>query len=199
MNNENRKNEYYNYILKILALIKYAKMFKDFNKINDIENVAMEMLNNFENCNFNKINYFSKEEVLTPSIGFVLLIKNNDNKILFIKNKDKINLPFSNFEIYKGFEENINDYLKNNEIEVNKIECKGIINKFPLEHNNDIINKNFSTPEYIFILSSEIKSYNINNKFEFIDIENINNTDLFTKEEIYKFIEISNKNEFYKE
>lgn len=195
MNNENRKNEYYNYILKLLALIKYSKICKDNSKIDEIEKLAMEMLNNFENCNFNKINYFSKEEVLTPAIGFIFIIKNENNEILFLKNNEKYELPFSNFEIYKGFNENIDNYLKKESIDIKNYCIKGIINKMPLDN----LNKNFSTPEYLFILSSEIKSYNINNSFIFIDKKEINDTFLFNKEEIIKFITISNSEEFYKE
>lgn len=195
MNNENRKNEYYNYILKLLALIKYSKICKDNSKIDEIEKLVMEMLNNFENCNFNKINYFSKEEVLTPAIGFIFIIKNETNEILFLKNNEKYELPFSNFEIYKGFNENIDNYLKKVSIDIKNYCIKGIINKMPLDN----LNKNFSTPEYLFILSSEIKSYNINNSFIFIDEKEINDTFLFNKEEIIKFITISNSEEFYKE
>ena len=195
MNNENRKNEYYNYILKLLALIKYSKICKDNSKIDEIEKLAMEMLNNFENCNFNKINYFSKDEVLTPAIGFIFIIKNENNEILFLKNNEKYELPFSNFEIYKSFNENIDNYLKKESIDIKNYCIKGIINKMPLDN----LNKNFSTPEYLFILSSEIKSYNINNSFIFIDEKEINDTFLFNKEEIIKFITISNSEEFYKE
>ncbi len=199
MINEKRKLEYYNYILKILALVKVAKIFKDIDKIDEIEKVAMEMLNNFENCNFNKINFFSKEEVVTPGVGFILLIKNENDEYLFKKNKEEIELFYSSFEILKSMDENINEYLKNSNLKIEDYDVKGVINKIPLKEENGKINTYFSTPMYIFILSSKIKSYNIDNDFIFIKKEDINDTKLFSKNEIIKFIDISINDKFYKE
>ncbi len=199
MINEKRKLEYYNYILKILALVKVAKIFKDIDKIDEIEKVAMEMLNNFENCNFNKINFFSKEEVVTPGVGFILLIKNENDEYLFKKNKEDIELFYSSFEILKSMDENINEYLKNSNLKIEDYDVKGVINKIPLKEENGKINTYFSTPMYIFILSSKIKSYNIDNDFIFIKKEDINDTKLFSKNEIIKFIDISINDKFYKE
>ncbi len=199
MINEKRKLEYYNYILKILALCKVAKIFNDINKIEEIEKTAMDMLNNFENCNFNKINFFSKEEVVTPGVGFILLIKNENDEYLFKKNKEEIELFYSSFEILKSMDENINEYLKNSNLKIEDYDVKGVINKIPLKEENGKINTYFSTPMYIFILSSKIKSYNIDNDFIFIKKEDINDTKLFSKNEIIKFIDISINDKFYKE
>ena len=200
MINEKRKLEYYNYILKILAMCKLAKFFNDMDKIEEIEKIAMDMLNNFENCNFNKINFFSKEEVVTPAVGYILLIKNENDEYLFKKNKEELEVLFNPFEILKSMDENINEYLKNNNLEISKdYEVKGIINEIPLKEENTKINNYFSTPMYLFILTSQIKSYNIDSDFIFIKKSDIKDTKLFSKNEIIKFIDISINDKFYKE
>ena len=200
MINEKRKLEYYNYILKILAMCKLAKFFNDMDKIEEIEKTAMDMLNNFENCNFNKINFFSKEEVVTPAVGYILLIKNENDEYLFKKNKEELEVLFNPFEILKSMDENINEYLKNNNLEISKdYEVKGIINEIPLKEENAKINNYFSTPMYLFILTSQIKSYNIDSDFIFIKKSDIKDTKLFNKNEIIKFIDISINDKFYKE
>ena len=200
MINEKRKLEYYNYILKILAMCKLAKFFNDMDKIEEIEKTAMDMLNNFENCNFNKINFFSKEEVVTPAVGYILLIKNENDEYLFKKNKEELEIIFNPFEILKSMDENINEYLKNNNLEISKdYEVKGIINEIPLKEENAKINNYFSTPMYLFILTSQIKSYNMNSDFIFIKKSDIKDTKLFGKNEIIKFIDISINDKFFKE
>ena len=200
MINEKRKLEYYNYILKILAMCKLAKFFNDISKIEEIEKTAMDMLNNFENCNFNKINFFSKEEVVTPAVGYILLIKNESNEYLFKKNKDELEVLYNPFEILKSMDKNINEYLKNNNLEINEdYEIKGIINEIPLKEEEGKINNYFSTPMYLFILTSQIKSYNIDSDFIFIKKSDIKDTKLFSKNEIIKFIDISINDKFYKE
>ena len=200
MINEKRKLEYYNYILKILAMCKLAKFFNDMDKIEEIEKTAMDMLNNFENCNFNKINFFSKEEVVTPAVGYILLIKNENNEYLFKKNKDELEVLYNPFEILKSMDENINEYLKNNNLEISKdYEVKGIINEIPLKEENAKINNYFSTPMYLFILTSQIKSYNMDSDFIFIKKSDIKDTKLFGKNEIIKFIDISINDKFFKE
>lgn len=200
MINEKRKLEYYNYILKILAMCKLAKFFNDMDKIEEIEKTAMDMLNNFENCNFNKINFFSKEEVVTPAVGYILLIKNENDEYLFKKNKEELEVLFNPFEILKSMDENINEYLKNNNLEISKdYEVKGIINEIPLKEENAKINNYFSTPMYLFILTSQIKSYNMDSDFIFIKKSDIKDTKLFGKNEIIKFIDISINDKFFKE
>ena len=200
MINEKRKLEYYNYILKILAMCKLAKFFNDMDKIEEIEKTAMDMLNNFENCNFNKINFFSKEEVVTPAVGYILLIKNENDEYLFKKNKEELEVLFNPFEILKSMDENINEYLKNNNLEISKdYEVKGIINEIPLKEENAKINNYFSTPMYLFILTSQIKSYNMDSDFIFIKKSDIKDTKLFSKNEIIKFIDISINDKFFKE
>ncbi len=200
MINEKRKLEYYNYILKILAMCKLAKFFNDIDKIEEIEKTAMDMLNNFENCNFNKINFFSKEEVVTPAVGYILLIKNENDEYLFKKNKDELEALFNPFEILKSMDENINEYLKNNNLEIDKdYEVKGIINEIPLKDEGSKINNYFSTPMYLFILTSQIKSYNMDSDFIFIKKSDIKDTKLFSKSEIIKFIDISINDKFFKE
>ena len=200
MINEKRKLEYYNYILKILAMCKLAKFFNDMDKIEEIEKTAMDMLNNFENCNFNKINFFSKEEVVTPAVGFILLIKNENNEYLFKKNEDELEVLYNPFEILKSMDENINEYLKNNNLEINEdYEVKGVINEIPLKEEEGKINNYFSTPMYLFILTSQIKSYNIDSDFIFIKKSDIKDTKLFSKNEIIKFIDISINDKFFKE
>ena len=200
MINEKRKLEYYNYILKILAMCKLAKFFNDMDKIEEIEKTAMDMLNNFENCNFNKINFFSKEEVVTPAVGYILLIKNENDEYLFKKNKEELEIIFNPFEILKSMDENINEYLKNNNLEISKdYEVKGIINEIPLKEENAKINNYFSTPMYLFILTSQIKSYNMDSDFIFIKKSDIKDTKLFGKNEIIKFIDISINDKFFKE
>ena len=200
MINEKRKLEYYNYILKILAMCKLAKFFNDMDKIEEIEKTAMDMLNNFENCNFNKINFFSKEEVVTPAVGYILLIKNENDEYLFKKNKEELEVLFNPFEILKSMDENINEYLKNNNLDISKdYEVKGIINEIPLKEENAKINNYFSTPMYLFILTSQIKSYNIDSDFIFIKKSDIKDTKLFNKNEIIKFIDISINDKFFKE
>lgn len=96
-------------------------------------------------------------------------------------------------------DENINDYLKINCLEIDDYNVKGIINELPLKNEDGIINRYFSTPMYIFILSSNIKSYNMDNNFIFIKKDDINDTKLFSKNEIIKFIDISINDKFYKE
>ena len=200
MINEKRKLEYYNYILKILAMCKLAKFFNDISKIEEIEKTAMDMLNNFENCNFNKINFFSKEEVVTPAVGYILLIKNENNEYLFKKNKDELEVLYNPFEILKSMDKNINEYLKNNNLEINEdYEIKGIINEIPLKEEEGKINNYFSTPMYLFILTSQIKSYNMDSDFIFIKKSDIKDTKLFGKNEIIKFIDISINDKFFKE
>ena len=200
MINEKRKLEYYNYILKILAMCKLAKFFNDMDKIEEIEKTAMDMLNNFENCNFNKINFFSKEEVVTPAVGYILLIKNENDEYLFKKNKEELEVLFNPFEILKSMDENINEYLKDNNLEISKdYEVKGIINEIPLKEENAKINNYFSTPMYLFILTSQIKSYNMDSDFIFIKKSDIKDTKLFSKNEIIKFIDISINDKFFKE
>ena len=200
MINEKRKLEYYNYILKILAMCKLAKFFNDMDKIEEIEKTAMDMLNNFENCNFNKINFFSKEEVVTPAVGFILLIKNENNEFLFKKNKDELEVLYNPFEILKSMDENINEYLKNNNLEISEdYKVKGVINEIPLKEEEAKINNYFSTPMYLFILTSQIKSYNMDSDFIFIKKSDIKDTKLFSKNEIIKFIDISINDKFFKE
>ena len=201
MINDKRKLEFYNYILKLLSQIKLFKMFKDFKIIDEMEETLMSLLNNFENCNFNKINYFSKEEVITPSIGFTFIFNNEDDETLFkINDNNEFELPFSNFELFKSFDENINNFLNLNSIKLEDYDVKGIINILPLRSENNKINDYFSTPEYLFVLSSNNKIYNINEKFKYLKKEEIKDSKLFSKNEILKFIEIAKSNEkFYKE
>lgn len=200
MINEKRKLEYYNYILKILAMCKLAKFFNNIDKIEEIEKTAMDMLNNFENCNFNKINFFSKEEVVTPAVGFIFLIKNENDEYLFKKNKEELEILFSPFEILKSMDENINEYLKNNNLEIIKdYDVKGIVNEMPLKEEDNKINNYFSTPMYLFILTSQIKSYNMDSDFIFIKKSEVRDTKLFSKTEIIKFIDISINDKFFKE
>jgi len=184
-----QKLEFYNYLLKVSSLLRINSLFPEENSNKEIEELTMEILNNFENVNFNRPNYFYKEKHITPSNHFVLIVE-SDQKYLFIKNENNIEIPNGYFELFTSFKDNLIEYFKRIGSELINFELKGIKFIDTFREKNENIDNLTPVPEYLYIVKAEVKGVD---NMCFLEKNEIKDTKLYTKEEILNFIEISNK------
>lgn len=184
--NEKKEIEFYNYLIKMLSLFSEYFLFSEKKEelVKTMQQKTMEILNYFENVNFNKPNYFYKDYIETPTINFLFFIYKED-KILFKKDDSKFKL----LRFYPSPVENIpltlsrifNEELKldfNNEFIKSNVKLENIESIIPFEDSND---KN-PISQYIFIFSLELdkiskinlESFSLMNIKENINIDYLN-------------------------
>ncbi len=89
---EKEKLYFYNYLLKISSIakigLKYSKdpyAIENYKEINDL---TLKYLEDFENVNFNRNNFFEKDIYPTPNISVRTVILNKDKEVLLVKEVD---------------------------------------------------------------------------------------------------------------
>ena len=88
-------NNFLDFIIKVQSISKIGLLYsKDPYAIENYEalnNLSIEMLENFENIDLNKNNYFQKDIYPTPNISVRVIIFNENKEIMFVKEKRQQN------------------------------------------------------------------------------------------------------------
>jgi len=83
---------FYEFIIKIQAISKIGLKFskdpyalENYQELNDL---SSQMLKDFMNLDFSKPNYFNKDAYPTPNVSVRVLLLNDHDEILYVKDKD---------------------------------------------------------------------------------------------------------------
>lgn len=188
MNKEVKSYSLYSYLIKISSLLKVAKILNKEETINEIEKLVEEMLNFYENVNFDKPNFFYKDYIPTPSTRIVLLIKKEDD-LLFIKEDESYKTLNFLSSLDKSIDIDIKTYLNKLNLNLIDYELKMIKFREPLTNKNN----NYSNYENLLIFEVKIDKIIDSEKLSFLFINSLK--ELSKKDEL----NINELNEILKE
>lgn len=98
--------KFLDFIIKVQSISKIGLLYsKDPYAIENYEalnELSFKMLQDFENIDFGKDNYFKKDIYPTPNISVRVIVRNNDGEIMFVKEKreQKYSLPGGWCDLY---------------------------------------------------------------------------------------------------
>lgn len=148
-------NNFLDFIIKVQSISKIGLLYsKDPYAIENYEalnKLSIEMLENFENINLNRNNYFQKDIYPTPNISVRVIIFNENKEIMLVKEKRQQNysLPGGWCDLYDSpSEAAIKEVHEEGGVDIKIKRLIGIL---------DVSNTN-SIPGYVIVFEGEMIS-----------------------------------------
>lgn len=177
MNNEEKYQEFYNYIIKMLSLAKIGLVFsKDpyaISNYEQIQSISMRMLENFEHVKIDRHNYFQRNIYPTPNVSLRVAVFNKENEILFVREviDHGYSLPGGWCDLYDSpLDTARNECMQEAGIRIKNITFKGIFNRTPFKQINEKFER-ATVPEYLILLKAEIDGKFQEHEYETDDVK----------------------------
>lgn len=194
--------ELFNYLIKIQSIskigLKYSKDPYAISNYKEIQELTMDMLEDFLNIKFDRPNYFIRDIYPTPNISVrTVILSSSKDKVLLVREKEeqKYSLPGGWCDLYESAKEGaIKECLQEAGAKVNIIRLVGLTNRF-----NKLEKSHLS--EYVAVFLGEIEGKLKSHEYEtddvgFFDIDNLPEISKKTsKDELLRFINAAKNNE----
>ncbi len=186
---------FYDFLIKIQSIAKIGLKFsKDpyaLSNYQEINDLSTKFLEDFQNVNFERNNYFERDIYPTPNVSVRTIIFSEDRKkILMVReaSSHEYSLPGGWADLYDSPSKAAkNECIQEAGAEVEMVRLVGITDRTPFKNAN-------SVPEYVIIFEGKIKVLHEEHEYEtddvgFFDIDNLPVISRKTsKEELMKFI-----------
>lgn len=186
---------FYDFLIKIQSIAKIGLKFsKDpyaLSNYQEINDLSTKFLEDFQNVNLNRNNYFERDIYPTPNVSVRTIIFSDDRKkILMVReaSSHEYSLPGGWADLYDSPSKAAkNECIQEAGAEVEMVRLVGITDRTPFKNTN-------SVPEYVVIFEGKIKVLHEEHEYEtddvaFFDIENLPVISRKTsKEELMRFI-----------
>ncbi len=147
---------YYDYIIKMQSIARIGLKFttdpyarENYEEINEL---SMKMLQDFENVQFDRPNYFARDVYPTPNISVRTVIKNEKGEILFVREaKDNTySLPGGWCDLYDSPQTAAkNEISQEAGVEAKITRLVGILDHTPFKNDKSI-------PEYVIVFEGVV-------------------------------------------
>lgn len=192
----------YDYIIKIQSIAKiglvYSKDPYALTNYQEINDLSTKFLEEFQNVNLDRNNYFERNIYPTPNISARVVIFNKDKtKVLMVREvaTQTYSLPGGWCDLYDSPSETAkNEALQEAGASIKNLRLVGITNRTPFISASSI-------PNYVVIFEAEVDHFNKEHEYEtddvnFFDIDNLPEVSRKTsKEELLRFIIAAKKGE----
>ena len=186
---------FYDFLIKIQSIAKIGLKFsKDpyaLSNYHEINDLSTKFLEDFQNVNFERNNYFERDIYPTPNVSVRTIIFSEDRKkILMVReaSSHEYSLPGGWADLYDSPSKAAkNECIQEAGAEVEMVRLVGITDRTPFKNAN-------SVPEYVIIFEGKIKVLHEEHEYEtddvgFFDIDNLPVISRKTsKEELMRFI-----------
>lgn len=187
---------FYDFLIKIQSISKigliYSKDPYALSNYKEINDLSTKFLEDFQNVDLNRNNYFERDVYPTPNISVRTVIFNEDRtKVLLVREavSQEYSLPGGWCDLYDSpSTAGKNECLQEAGAEVEMVRLIGITDRTPYKHKN-------SVPEYVVIFEGKIKKMNKEHEYETDDVQffDINNLPTLSrkssKEEFMRFVQ----------
>ncbi len=174
---ENKYQEFYNYIIKMLSIAKIGLVFsKDeyaLTNYKQIEDLSIKMLENFEHLKFDRHNYFQRNIYPTPNISVRVAIFNKNGEILLVREviDHGYSLPGGWCDLYDSPRESIeNECMQEAGVLVKDIEFLGLFNRTPFKQEVGAMERK-TVPEYLLLVKAKLASKFNEHEYETDDVK----------------------------
>lgn len=170
---------FYDFLIKVQSIAKIGLKFSkdpyaitNYQEINDL---STKFLEDFQNVDLNRSNYFERDIYPTPSISVRTVIFNEDRtKVLLVRevSSHEYSLPGGWADLYDSPSKAAkNECLQEAGAEVEMIRLVGITDRTPFKNKT-------SVPEYVIIFEGKIKVLHEEHEYEtddvgFFDLDNL--------------------------
>ena len=192
----------YDYIIKIQSIAKiglvYSKDPYALTNYKEINDLSTKFLEEFQDVNLERNNYFERQIYPTPNISARVVIFNEDkSKVLMVREvvSQTYSLPGGWCDLYDSPSDTAkNEALQEAGVVIKNLRLVGITNRTPFISNTSI-------PNYVVIFEAEVDHFNKEHEYEtddvnFFDISNLPEVSRKTsKEELLRFINAAKKGE----
>ena len=192
----------YDYIIKIQSIAKiglvYSKDPYALTNYQEINDLSTKFLEEFQDVNLDRNNYFERNIYPTPNISARVVIFNKDKtKVLMVREvaTQTYSLPGGWCDLYDSPSETAkNEALQEAGAVIKNLRLVGITNRTPFISASSI-------PNYVVIFEAEVDHFNKEHEYEtddvnFFDIDNLPEVSRKTsKEELLRFIIAAKKGE----
>ena len=186
---------FYDFLIKIQSIAKIGLKFsKDpyaLSNYQEINDLSTKFLEDFQNVNLQRNNYFERDIYPTPNVSVRTIIFSDDRKkILMVReaSSHEYSLPGGWADLYDSPSKAAkNECIQEAGAEVEMVRLVGITDRTPFKNAN-------SVPEYVVIFEGKIKVLHEEHEYEtddvgFFDIDNLPVISRKTsKEELMRFI-----------
>lgn len=153
---ENDNNKYLDYIMKLQAIakvgLKYSKDSYAIKNYQEIQDLTMEMLENFVNIKFERPNYFVRDVYPTPNISVRTVILNENNEVLLVKEKSDhgYSLPGGWCDLYDSPSvAAVRECYEEAGVKVALLRLIGVTNRIPYL-------RKYETPSYVILFQAKV-------------------------------------------
>ena len=186
---------FYDFLIKVQSIakigLKYSKDPYAITNYTEINELSTRFLEQFQEVDFNRNNYFERDIYPTPSISVRTVIFNEDRtKILLVREAatHEYSLPGGWADLYDSpSKAAMNECLQEAGAEVEMVRLVGITDRTPFKNPN-------SVPEYVIIFEGKVKVMHEDHEYETDDVGyfDINNLPTLSrkssKEEFMRFL-----------
>lgn len=187
---------FYDFLIKVQSIAKIGLKFSkdpyaitNYQEINDL---STKFLEDFQNVDLNRNNYFERDVYPTPNISVRTVIFNEDkSKVLLVREavSHEYSLPGGWCDLYDSpSTAGKNECLQEAGAEVEMVRLIGITDRTPYKNKT-------SVPEYVVIFEGKIKKMHEDHEYETDDVQffDINNLPTLSrkssKEEFMRFVQ----------
>ena len=193
---------FYDFLIKIQSISKigliYSKDPYALSNYKEINDLSTKFLEDFQNVDLNRNNYFERDIYPTPNISVRTVIFNEDKtKVLLVREavSHEYSLPGGWCDLYDSPSTAAkNECIQEAGAEVEMMRLVGITDRTPFKNNT-------SVPEYVIVFEGRIKELHKEHEYETDDVGFFDINDLppisrkTSKEELLRFINAALKGE----
>ncbi len=193
---------FYDFLIKVQSIarigLKFSKDPYALTNYNEINDLSTKMLEEFQDVNLERNNYFARDVYPTPNISVRTIIFNDDKtKVLMVREAvlQEYSLPGGWCDLYDSPSTAAkNECIQEAGAEVEIVRLVGITDRTPFKNNT-------STPEYVIVFEGRIKELHEEHEYETDDVQFFNIDNLppisrkTSKEELLRFIKAAKSGE----
>ncbi len=187
---------FYDFLIKIQSISKigliYSKDPYALSNYQEINDLSTKFLEDFQNVDLNRNNYFERDVYPTPNVSVRTVIFNKDKtKVLLVRevSSQEYSLPGGWADLYDSPSKTAkNECLQEAGAEIEIVRLIGITDRTPYKNKT-------SVPEYVVIFEGKIKELHQEHEYETDDVQffDINNLPTLSrkssKEEFMRFVQ----------
>ena len=187
---------FYDFLIKIQSISKigliYSKDPYALTNYKEINDLSTKFLEDFQNVDLNRNNYFERDVYPTPNVSVRTVIFNKDKtKILLVRevSSQEYSLPGGWADLYDSPSKTAkNECLQEAGAEIEIVRLIGITDRTPYKNKT-------SVPEYVVIFEAKIKELHKEHEYETDDVQffDLNNLPTLSrkssKEEFMRFVQ----------
>ena len=187
---------FYDFLIKIQSISKigliYSKDPYALTNYKEINDLSTKFLEDFQNVDLNRNNYFERDVYPTPNVSVRTVIFNKDKtKILLVREvaSQEYSLPGGWADLYDSPSKTAkNECLQEAGAEIEIVRLIGITDRTPYKNKT-------SVPEYVVIFEAKIKELHKEHEYETDDVQffDLNNLPTLSrkssKEEFMRFVQ----------